>query len=77
MFNPAHDPRSVTFSVQLFRTLIAAYPAEFRQEYGNSMVQAFRDSCRRVISLGGGQALFALWGWTAVDYLKTLVEEHI
>jgi hypothetical protein len=36
----------VSASARLYRLLLGAYPARFRQEYGAPMLQLFRDSCR-------------------------------
>jgi hypothetical protein len=76
MLRTSSEAQFVTFSVRLYRALVAAYPAEFRREYGEPMVQAFRDSCRRAIQEGGGLALLALWGRIFVDTFKTILEEY-
>ncbi len=76
MFENTHDPQPVTFSVRLYRRLVSAYPADFRREYGELMLQVFRDSCRRANMEGGSGALFALWVRTGLDYLKTIIEEY-
>jgi hypothetical protein len=71
------DSRSTDFSVRLYRSLVGIYPANFRREYGEPMVQAFRDSARRAAQEGGELALLELWGRILVDTMKTVVEEHI
>lgn len=76
MLEHTHDPQAVTRSVRLYRRLVSAYPADFRREYGEPMLQVFRDSCMRAILEGGRLALLALWARTGLDYLKTLIEEY-
>jgi hypothetical protein len=76
MLENAHDPRSVTLSIRLYRRLVLAYPRSFRQEYGIHMAQVFRDCCRRAYIQGGTISLLTLWARTGLDYLKTLVEEY-
>lgn len=70
------DPQSVTLSVRVYRRMISAYPHNFRREYSQPMLQAFRDSCRQAYLEGGAPALPVLWMRTGLDYLKTIVEEY-
>jgi hypothetical protein len=77
MLKSATDPQPIVLSVQLYRLLVSAYPAGFRREYGEPMVQAFRDSARQANQEGGGVALLALWGRILVDTFKTVVEEYV
>ena len=47
--SPAHgepDSKAVALSVRLFERFLAAYPREYRREYGPAMAQLFRDQCR-------------------------------
>jgi hypothetical protein len=74
MLKTVPDPQSIVLSVQLYRMLITAYPAMFRREYGEPMVQAFRDSARQASREG---SLLALWARVLIDTFKTVVEEHI
>ena len=76
MLENAHDPKSVTLSVRIYLRMISAYPPNFRSEYSQPMLQVFRDSCRQAHQDGGTLALHALWARTALDYLKTLIEEY-
>ena len=76
MLENARDPKSVTFSVHIYRRMISAYPHTFRSEYSQPMLQVFRDSCRQAHQDGGALALSVLWLRTGLDYLKTIVEEY-
>jgi hypothetical protein len=76
MLRSVNESQSVRLSVRLYQALVFAYPAEFRCEYGESMVQAFRDSCRRANREGGAWSLLALWGRTTIDYFITVLEEN-
>ncbi len=46
------------FSTRVYRALLAAYPREFRREYGDLMVQFFTDRMRYD---GGGLRGLILW----------------
>ena len=76
MLENAHDPRSVTLSVRLYRRLVLAYPRSFRQEYSIHMAQVFRDCCRKAYIEGGTLSLLSLWARTGLDYLKTMIEQY-
>ena len=68
-----NDPKLVSASIWVYRGLMYAFPRGFRQEYGDAMVQLFRDMCLR----GGKTSLAAVWGQTLLDYAVTLVSEHV
>lgn len=67
------DPKLVKLSIRLYRLLLAAYPAQFRREYGPLMAQVFGDTCRQAAS---PLALLALWGRTLADYFLSIVEQY-
>jgi hypothetical protein len=77
MLKAATDPHSIVLSVQFYRMVLSAYPAGFRREYGEPMVQAFRDSARQANRNGGGMALLSLWGRILIDSIQTIFEEHL
>jgi len=70
------DMRSVAFSVGVYRLLLSAYPASFRQEYGPHMLQVFRDYCLRTARRGGHSSLLRLWAITLLDLAGSLIEQH-
>ena len=75
---PDHvDGDGVTFSVKVYERLLAAYPAEFRREYGPAMKQLFRDQCRDAWSQSRGRGLAILWLRVLPDLAKTSLVEHL
>ncbi len=63
-------------SVRLYRLLLAAYPASFRQEYGDAMVQLFRDTAREAYRRRGLLGLAAMWLRTAADFTISVIRQH-
>jgi hypothetical protein len=63
----SRTPRLVALSLSLYRLLLAAYPAAFRQEYGEAMVQLFRDTALDGYRQRGPWGLLAVWVRTLVD----------
>ena len=57
----------------VYRALLAAYPREFRREYGELMVQFFRDRMRRD---GGGVRGLVIWMQLIVDLAVSAFREH-
>ena len=60
-------------SEKLYRALLVAYPREHRREYGELMVQLFRDRMRRD---GGGFRSLRVWLEMAVDLGSSALKEH-
>ena len=71
------DSSAVALSVRLFQRLLAAYPKEYRREYGPAMAQLFRDQCRDAWRHGRGWGLTGLWLRVLPDLVKTSVLEHL
>lgn len=71
--------KSLLVSARLYRLLLAAYPSEFRQEYGAQMAQVFRDRCREEQERRGRSsiALARVWWETILDLARTAPEEHL
>jgi putative ABC transport system permease protein len=61
-------------AVQLYRGLLLAYPAAFRDEYGRELCLVFADRCREAESAGYKLLIFAeaVWG-----ILREAPREHI
>ena len=68
--------RLVSLSRRVYRILLAAYPKEFRREYGADMVQLFRDQCRDELRSGGVMAWMALWFWTLMEMVGSSRRER-
>ena len=67
----------VSFSVTVYRLLLAFYPRDFRDEYGPHMVQVFQDMSLRAYRQNGPDGILRLWVITLFDLLKSAVEEHL
>ena len=63
-------------ALRVYRVLLAAYPKEFRREYGAQMEQAFRDLCREE-RRSGVIGLVKLWARVALDLASTATAERI
>lgn len=77
MITGTPDSFTVAFSVSVYRFLLAAYPKEFRQEYGEDMLQVFRDCTLRAYSQGRAYGVFRLWAVTLLDFAISVIEEHL
>lgn len=64
------------FSTRLYRLLLRLYPAQHRREYGDLMVQAFRDLAREAYGQRGLIGLLLLWPGLLVDTFRTAYSEH-
>ena len=60
-------------SERVYRWLLFAYPREHRREYGEPMVQLFRDRMRRD---GSGFRALAVWLHMVFDLIGSAFEEH-
>ena len=63
----------MTVHERLYRSLLVAYPADHRREYGESMTQLFRDRLR---DEGGGMRTAAVWVSVALDLVKSALSER-
>ena len=69
--------RLLSASERVYRWLVGVYPKEFRSEYGQEMVQAFRDRCREELSRGRISSVIGLWGHTVLDFAVTVPIEYM
>ena len=60
-------------SERLYRALLLVYPREHRREYGELMVQLFRDRMRYE---GGGLRHLIVWTQTIPDLAVSAFDEH-
>lgn len=65
---------NVSRSRRAYALLLAAYPREFRREYGREMALVFADRCREGSRAG---ALARLWGEALLDLALTAPREHM
>jgi len=66
----------LSFSDNLYRRFLRAYPAEYRQGFSEDMAQVFRDLCREIYEREGLVGFLGLWLTTLFDLLKTAIEER-
>jgi len=67
-----------SLSRRAYTLLLAAYPREFRREYGREMALVFADRCREQARAGrGAKALARLWGEALLDLLVSAPREHM
>lgn len=68
--------RVTSFSERLYRTLLVAYPKEFRQQYGEQLVQVFGDLCREELEQHGRKGLLVLWIRTLGDLAVSVFSQR-
>jgi hypothetical protein len=56
----------------VYRRMLSAYPPRFRREYGDGMVEAFRDLRRHT-----ARGPIAFWLFVAADTVRTAASEHM
>src|SRR4030067_950641 len=76
MGKTANIQSKLVISLRLYRALIAVYPPEFRQAYGDPLLQVFNDCCRRALLDADMAGLLSLWWRTMLDTVKSAIEEH-
>jgi hypothetical protein len=64
-------------SQRVFALLLAAYPAEFRREYGREMMQVFRACYYAEVRRKGLFGAINLWVYTLVDLARSAPREHL
>jgi hypothetical protein len=73
----ADSPRSIERSVRLYRALLRAYPASFRQEYGDEMTLVFRELAVDAWRRRGRIGLWLIWLRVLGDLLRSSPREHV
>jgi peptide/nickel transport system permease protein len=61
----------------LYRRLLVLYPWRFRREYGNDMVQVFRDRLRDEAAAGRPGRVAVFWVWAVGDLVRTAPRERV
>ena len=70
MTTPRPSPHSVGRSERLYRMFLVAYPRDFRREYGEDLVQGFRDLL--ILSSDSGN----VWWRTTRDLISSAAKER-
>jgi len=74
--SPASLTQALVISDRVYRKLLLAYPADFRQRYGPEMAQVFRTSCRASYHTYGAVGVLRLWLPTLWDWAWTAAHER-
>ena len=74
--SPASPTQALVISDRVYRKLLLAYPADFRQRYGPEMAQVFRTSCRVCYHASGVGGVLRLWLPTLWDWAWTAAHER-
>ena len=64
-------------SLRLYTLLLLIYPGSFRREYGELMVQLFRDLMRDGIRQRGCLGLIKVWWRVVVEVPATAGQQHL
>lgn len=64
-------------SERWLRLLLRLYPADFRDEMGEALVETYRDRCRAAAARGGRLAVAWIWLRALVDSLRNGVGERL
>jgi len=68
---------TTTVSERVYAALMHVYPRTFRAEYGDEMIDYFRDRRRDEHARSGGRGVARLWIRTLIDLASTATHEHI
>lgn len=75
--NSRTHSHSLAVSERVYRFLLVLYPAEFRHEYADPLVQAFRDSCREAHRDSGTLGVIRMWLPIIGDLVSNASAERI
>lgn len=71
------DRDSPTISDRVYRYLLVLYPTAFRQQYSESLAQAYRDCCREARREGRTLGAIRLWLFLLGDLVSNALAERI
>lgn len=72
-----NDQRWLRASDTWLRLALRFYPADFREEMGTGVREAYRDRCRAALERGGRGALLRLWLRALVDSVRNGLGERL
>jgi putative ABC transport system permease protein len=70
-------PRSVRWSLAVYRVLLLAYPERFRRRYGSEMVRLFRERLRVEVARSGARGCAGHWLGTLRDVVVNAPGERV
>jgi putative ABC transport system permease protein len=65
--DPTAEGWPMRTSERWLRLLLRLYPADFRDEMGDALVETYRDRCRAAVAHGGAAALAVVWLQSLAD----------
>jgi hypothetical protein len=68
--------RAVALSRRVYEGLLAAYPARFRELYGEEMADLFEDVCRERLERSGPRGMTGVWSETLADLAVNSLAER-
>jgi capsular polysaccharide biosynthesis protein len=68
--------KAIALSAAIFRRLLVLYPRRHREEFGEDMVQLFRDQCREAFGTGHWRRVAGFFSRTAWDLMRTSLMER-
>ena len=73
---PTRLPDPVLRSERIYRRLLMLYPKNYRLEYGDSMVQVFRDICQSTYASDPQRGIMKAWLMAVPDFAVSIVVEY-
>jgi hypothetical protein len=70
------DPERTAQACRFYGALLQAYPASFRRDYDDILVQHFRDEYRHALVSRKRFRLLRLWVFILFDFLRSLLREY-
>ncbi|MGH7576384.1 MAG: ADOP family duplicated permease [Longimicrobiales bacterium] len=71
------EGRWLTTSERWFRLVLRLYPAGFRHDMGEALVETYRDRCRAALRQGGVMSLMMVWLRALTDSLRNGLGERV
>jgi putative ABC transport system permease protein len=75
--DPAREPWPVRASDRWLRLLLRLYPADFRDEMGEALLETYHDRCRAAVRDGGVAALAGVWLHALADSARNGLGERV
>lgn len=66
----------LALSIRIYRILLNAYPEAFRRQYGESMIQVFRNLGRKAVRSRGALGIIGLWLRILPDVVYSVIEQN-
>lgn len=68
---------AIHLSERIYSFLLKFYPKAYREEFGDEMKYLFSESCKDAYAQDGWIGIATLWGRTSMDWLASVVIEHL